>query len=262
MKSTVLFLGTGASVGVPVIGCTCHVCTSTKSVNKRLRPSVFLQLSQGKFLIDVGPDFRAQALNYGITSIDGVLLTHAHHDHTSGLDDLRPLTYKRTSPIPILLSRKTAEDIQNRYYYLFPDLDSKEQSSFFQLQLLPQEQTGRVIFQNVPIQYVTYEQGGMLVNGFRIGNLAYLSDIKHFSTDIFDQLKGVSILILSALRYAASPLHFSIDEAIDFARELQVKQVWLTHLSHELEYEQANAYLPKNMKLAHDGLIIPFNEVA
>lgn len=259
MKNKLTFLGTGGSLGVPVIGCSCPVCLSTDPLNKRLRPSVLLQLAHKQFLVDAGPDFRLQAFRYGIKTLDGVLLTHAHHDHTAGIDDLRPIYYRRTTPLPILLSAETARDLRARYYYLFQANHGQESfKSRLHLQLLPDEEAGQVIFEGFVIHYVTYSQGGMAVNGFRIGNLAYLSDIRHFSSSIFQYLKGVQYLVISALRYTPSPLHFSVDEAIDFAKELQAEAVWLTHISHDLEHHQTNAYLPANMHLAYDGLEIEF----
>jgi phosphoribosyl 1,2-cyclic phosphate phosphodiesterase len=257
MKGKLLFLGTGGSVGVPVIGCSCEVCHSNDPTNKRLRPSALLRIGQRQFLIDAGPDFRLQALREGITKLDGLLLTHAHHDHTAGLDDLRPIYYRRPTPLPVLLSPATAQDIKMRFYYLFESED-KNFISRLHLQLLS-DQTGSTFFEDLPIQYVTFMQGGMLVNGYRIGNLAYLSDIRHFSPSIFEDLKGVRYLIISALRYTPSPLHFSVDEAIDFANQLKVEKVWLTHISHELEHHQTNAYLPPHMRLAYDGLEIDFD---
>lgn len=261
MKARLLFLGTGGSVGVPMLGCRCNTCLSKDAKNLRLRPSAFLYTSFGNFLIDCGPDFRCQAIRSNITSLNGLLLTHSHHDHSSGIDDLRPLVYARPSPLPILLSQTTAQDIRLRYYYLFNTSKEKVKSkSFFYLQLLPKEEAGRVDFEGLPVQYVTYSQGGMPVNGFRIGDLAYLSDIRLFSPSIFTELSGVNTLILSALRFEKTALHFSVDEAIDFARQLNVSRIWLTHLSHDLEYHKTTAYLPEGFSLAYDGLEIDFNE--
>lgn len=256
MKGKLIFLGTGGSVGVPMIGCTCEVCLSTDPLNHRLRPSALLCIGQRQFLIDAGPDFRMQALRIGLTKLDGLLLTHAHHDHTAGIDDLRPIYYRRQTPLPVLLSAETAKEVLIRFNYLF-ESGHADFVPRFDLQLLPAH-VGEVLFETLPIQYVTFTQGGMLVNGYRFGNLAYLSDIRHFPASIFEDLKGVKTLIISALRYTPSPLHFSVDEAIDFAKQLNAEQVWLTHLSHELEHHQTNAYLPNHIRLAYDGLEIDF----
>lgn len=257
MKKKLIFLGTGGSAGIPVIGCSCEVCRSPDPFNHRFRPSALLQLGERRFLIDAGPDFRAQALKYHIDHLDGVLLTHAHYDHTAGLDDLRPIYYKRGQPIPVLLSPETAQEVQLRYSYLFRS-DEENFVSRFQLHMLPSSK-GEVRFENVLIQYVSYVQGGMLVNGFRIGNLAYLSDIKFFSPSIFESLKGLRHLVISALRFTSSPLHLSVDEAVDFSEKIKPDRVWLTHVSHELEHHKTIAYLPDHINLAYDGLEIDFD---
>lgn len=257
MKGKLIFLGTGGSVGVPLIGCSCEVCLSTDPLNNRLRSSVLLCIENRQFLIDAGPDFRMQALKFGITELDGLLFTHAHHDHIAGIDDLRPIYYPRQTPLPLLLSAETAQDLHTRYDYLLQSQNEQSQPRFH-LQILP-GQSGSIIFENLPVQYVTYTQGNMPVNGYRIGNLAYLSDIRHFSPSIFDHLQGVKYLIISALRYTPSPLHFSVDEAIDFARKLKAEHVWLTHISHDLEHHHTNAYLPEHIRLAYDGLEIDFD---
>lgn len=254
MKGTLTFLGTGGSVGVPMIGCDCAVCSSGSPFNHRLRSSALLHVKQKKILIDAGPDFREQALRQGISSLDGVIFTHAHHDHSAGIDDLRPLFYNRQVPLPVLLSKETAADIEKRFFYIFHSPQSQQNLT---LHLLP-EDFGEVDFEGLFIQYVTYEQGGMSVNGFRFGNLAYLTDIRHYTADIWKILKGVKTVIISALRFVPTQLHFSVDEAIDFAKNLQAEKVWLTHLSHDLDYLQTNAYLPHHIRLAYDGLEIEF----
>lgn len=255
MQGQLLFLGTGASLGVPIIGCDCDVCQSTNHLNKRLRPSALVTIEGKHLLIDSGPDYRTQALRYGIHSLDGVLMTHTHHDHTAGLDDLRIYLYRDQRSLPILASKESAEDLRRRYYYLFPPNPGKHR---LLLQELPPEPQGNVHFQEIPISYVTFEQGGMPVNGFRVGNLAYLSDIRHFSPSIFTYLEGVEILIISALRFTPTELHFSIDEALDFIGKVNPVKGWLTHISHDLDHEKTDAYLPSHIKLAYDGLTIDF----
>ena len=259
MKGKLTFLGTGGSVGVPVIGCKCAICTSQDSFNQRLRPSVLLQFGQKKFLVDVGPDFRRQALDHEIISLDGLILTHAHYDHTAGIDDLRPLFYQRETALPVLLSSDTMKEMKTRYFYLFTSPTGTRKSSYFDLQVLPENKEGEVDFEMLPIQYVTYSQGGMMVNGYRIGDMAYLTDIHEFSPSILESLKGVRYLIISALRHDACLLHLSVPEALDFAEHLGVEKAWFTHLSHELDYQDTNAILPSHVRLAYDGLEINFN---
>jgi phosphoribosyl 1,2-cyclic phosphate phosphodiesterase len=257
MKGRLLFLGTGASMGVPVIGCNCAVCQSTSVFNKRLRPSVLIQVNSKQLLIDAGPDLRYQALHYQIHHLDGLLLTHAHHDHTAGLDDVRAFYLKSRSSLPILLSHETAEELKLRYHYMFTKQEEEMLLPKIHLHILP-EREGEIAFQDVLIDYMTYKQGKMLVNGFRFGTLAYLSDIRHFSETIFEHLKGVKILVVSALRQSSSFMHFSVSEAVDFAKKIGVESAWLTHISHDLDHHETNATLPSNVQLAYDGLEIDF----
>lgn len=260
MKNTghFLFLGTGGSMGIPVIGCHCHVCRSESPCNQRMRPSGLVTIGKTKLLIDCGPDFRMQALHYHITSIDGVLLTHAHHDHIAGIDELRVYTMRSGQPIPCLLSEKTASEIQTRYAYIFEE-------ERVPLKLTPRMHLekleghhGDTVFQGIPIGYVSYEQAGMHVNGFRFGNFGYISDIRRYPENIFHYLKGIDILVLSALKFSDNPFHFSIEEAIAFAVRVGAKHTWLTHIAHDLDHEETNARLPSNVRMAYDGLELNF----
>jgi len=253
-----LFLGTGGSMGVPVIGCNCEVCHSHSPYNKRLRPSALISWKEQSILIDCGPDFRQQALHYNIKKVNSLMLTHAHNDHTAGIDDLRIFYLRSHQSLPCLLSEETAADLRIRYYYIFKSSqDYDKQLAKLQLVLITNPR-GIINFQGLKIRYVTFEQGKMKVNGFRLGNLAYVSDIRLYPETIFEDLAGVKILILSALRFTPSPLHFSVDEAIEFANRVGAEQTWLTHISHDLDHEKTNAYLPPHIRMAYDGLKIDF----
>lgn len=259
MKGKLRFLGTGGSLGVPIVGCSCTTCQSESAYNWRLRPSILISRDGKQFLVDAGPDFRQQALRYNIQNLDGILFTHAHYDHTAGVDDLRAIYYKRQAPLPALASVSTASEIKSRFDYIFQTGHAYEKFvPRVDFQLLAGE-TGDVDFQGLPVHYVTYEQGKMPVNGFCIGSMGYITDICRFSPTIFDQLKGIKTLIISALRFTPSPLHLSIDEAIDFSLQVGAEQVWLTHISHDLDHEKTNAYLPSNIRVAYDGLEIDFD---
>ena len=254
-----LFLGTGGSMGVPVIGCTCPVCTSNDPHNKRYRPSGLMVVDNRNFLFDCGPDFRSQALHYKINKLDGIFLTHAHNDHTAGIDELRIYSLRSHRPLPCLLSQETLKDLQARFYYIF-DKESPyaKLSAKFDLHILTDER-GMVDFEGLKVRYMTYLQAGMKVNGYKIGNFAYLTDIKEYPETLFEDLKGTEVLVLSSLRFTPSYLHFDVDEAVAFANRVGAKEVWLTHIAHELEHEKTNAYLPSNVKLAYDGLQINFS---
>lgn len=253
-----LFLGTGGSMGIPLIGCECPICSSTSSFNRRSRPSALITFDEKNILIDCGPDFREQALKYKINRLGGICFTHSHYDHTAGVDELRIYNLRWKKELPCLLSRETAEDLAHRFYYLFDEKSPYAQiMAKFSLQFLEKDR-GAANFQGLKVRYMSYQQLGMKVNGFRFGNLAYVTDIQNYPETIFSDLAGIDILILSALRFTPSPMHFSVDQAIDFAQKLQAKEVWLTHIAHELEHEKTNAYLPSNMKLAYDGLELNF----
>ena len=260
MKSSgqLLFLGTGGSMGVPVVCCSCSVCTSTSRYNKRKRPSVFCTINDTNILIDCGPDFREQALRYDINKIDALLFTHSHNDHTIGIDDLKMYGLRAKKPIPCFLSEETAQDLKERFPYIFKENITSE-GLITRLSLQPFKETeGHIFVNGINIRYFSYEQMKLSVNGFRLGDLAYVSDIKEYKETILDELKGVKTLILSALRFEASPMHFNIDEAVAFARLVGAEKTWFMHIAHELDHAKGNASLPKNIRLAYDGLKIPF----
>lgn len=253
-----LFLGTGGSMGVPVVGCNCSVCQSNSPFNKRLRSSGLLSILHKEVLIDCGPDFRMQMLREGIKHLDGLILTHAHYDHTGGFDEIRIINARSKAPIPCLLSTATADDLKLRFPYVFDTRDSMATITTKISSHILEDYRGYTEFLGIPIHYMTYEQGGMLVNGFRIGNFAYISDISHYPQTIFEDLRGIEILIVSCLREEPSHLHFNVDDAVSFSRQLGVKQAWFTHIAHEIDHALVNAKLPPNFQLAYDGLKVPF----
>ena len=230
-KGRFLFLGTSASAGVPVIGCKCSVCMSSSPHNRRLRPSGLLKFKGRSFLIDVGPDFRSQALKYEINTLDGLLLTHTHYDHIAGVDELRIYYLQSKKKLPCLLSRESWEDLQKRYDYLFQPIGEKSSlSAQLEFTLLKSDE-GEIDFQGVNIGYVSYFQGKTKVNGFRVGDFAYISDIRDYDPSIFSALRGVRKLVLSALCEKPHAFHFSLDQAIDFAEKVGAEETRLTHIS-------------------------------
>jgi phosphoribosyl 1,2-cyclic phosphate phosphodiesterase len=257
-KCRLLFLGTGGSMGVPLIGCQCEVCTSLDSHNQRLRPSVLIKTDLQTIIVDSGPDFRAQALRANILNIDSAIFTHAHHDHTAGIDDLRIFTLRNECKMPCLLSQDTLRDLKRRFYYIFEEVVGKPKfTTNLAITLFP-EVEGQVAFAGLNIRTFIYKQCGMNVNGLRFGNLAFITDLKEYDEEIFNFLKGVKILVLSALRFTPSFFHLTVDEAIDFAAKVGAEKVWLTHIGHELDHEKTNAYLPEHIRLSYDGLEIEF----
>lgn len=257
MKGNFIFLGTGGSAGVPMIGCQCEVCRSTTPENKRLRSAALIQIKNKIFLIDVGPDFRAQALHYHIDHLSAVLLTHAHSDHIAGIDDLRAYYFLHKTKLPCFLSEETFQEVKLRYHYMLQPLTSgKSISAQLDFHILPHD-FGEFVIDGVRFEYFSYYQTEMKVTGFRIGNLAYVSDIREYSEELIERLKGVNILILSALRHLPTKMHFSIEEAIDFSRKVLAKKTYLTHIAHDLDYQSTNAILPPDVRMSYDGLEIP-----
>lgn len=246
-------------MGIPVIGCECEVCLSKSLFNRRSRPGGLITIEDKKILIDASQDFRCQALKHEINKIDGVIITHAHHDHTAGIDDLRPYCIGNEKFLPLLLSKETHEELKTRYAYIFNPLRTYSNLlPRFDIQILESLQ-GNTVFAGLSVRFMSFTQANMLVNGFRFGEFAFLSDIKEYSESIFDQLKGVQTLVISALRFTPSALHFTVDEAVAFARKVGASKTWFTHICHDLDHEKGNAYLPSDIRLAYDGLQIPFH---
>jgi phosphoribosyl 1,2-cyclic phosphate phosphodiesterase len=257
MKGKFLFLGTGGSAGVPMIGCACDVCRSSLSYDKRLRSAGLIQVGDKKILIDVGPDFRAQALNNNLQHLSAALLTHAHADHIAGIDDLRAYYFMEKKKLPCILSRETFDEVKLRYHYLLQPVSlGKPLSAQIDFQILEND-FGDFELEGLRFKYFSYFQQGMKVTGFRIGNFAYVTDIRDYSEQVIQALMGVDILVLSAIGHAPRKMHFSIEEAIAFSRRAGAKKTWLTHISHDLGHARTEALLPPDVRMSYDGLEIP-----
>lgn len=250
-------------MGVPTVGCHCIVCKSGLEKNLRMRPSVLLEMNGKKILIDVGPDFRDQAIKFGIDDIDGVIFTHTHYDHSGGVDDLRPIFFKKRSidptfQIPCLIARSGFLDLKARYHYLMHPLEEIDtDTKQFKFQLI-EPGDKKATFCGIDISLIEYIQVGMGVNGLRFGNLAYVTDIFEYSEAVYPPLEGIEHLVISACKPNTSKVHITVDEALAFAARTRAKHVWLTHLSHSFDYEIDNPLLPPFAQLCYDGLTIYF----
>lgn len=243
-------------MGTPVVTCKCDVCVSTDPLNHRLRPAGLFKLGEERFLVDAGPDFRTQALKYGIDRLDGVLITHTHFDHVAGLDDLRVYYFLHKKTLPCLLSQESLDEIKRtRGYFFEKSNDDIMGGSRFNFHVIKHD-FGSEKFGGHSWKIMSFQQGGMKVTGFRLGTFAYVMDLKQFTPEVYEALKGVEILVMSALRYRPSPAHLSMDEAVAFAAKIGARQTWFSHIAHELDHKATNQQLPVGIKLAYDGLEI------
>lgn len=248
-----IVLGTGTSVGVPSIGCDCDVCISPNPRDKRTRCSVILGLPEGNLLIDTPPDLRSQLIREGIGIVHAVLYTHEHADHIFGLDDLRLFQFYLEHPLPLLCEAAVEKRLRQSFDYAFTDREQTHEGAAPRLTLRrittePFEVLGARV---VPLPLLHGPKYRVL--GFRIGNLAYCTDTNKIPDETMNLMQGLDVLILDALRYRPHVTHFSLDEAVAVAQQLQPKRTFFTHISHDLDYDATNAVLPPGMALAYDG---------
>ncbi len=249
----VLFLGTGTSHGVPLIGCSCPACSSTDEKNKRLRASILITAGERRILIDASTDFRQQCLKFGVTKLNAVLFTHAHADHIFGLDDIRALN--RLNPkekIPCYADEKALKEIRHVYSYVFSYPDLPGGIPMIDLRTIDGPfMAGDFFVQPVPVMH-----GFAPILAFRIGGLAYMTDCSFIPESSYAHLEEVDTLILDCLRYRPHPTHFSLDQAVAAVKRIKPKRAFFTHISHDLEHHTVSAILPEPIQLAYDGLRI------
>lgn len=249
MKITVL--GTGTSQGIPVIGCGCAVCQSSDSRDKRLRVSVLVKTADKTIVIDSGPDFRYQMLRAGVKDLDAILFTHEHKDHVAGLDDIRPFNYLLHKVIDIYAVERVQQALRREFAYIFEDT---KYHGLPQIKLHTVDENLFEIGQSTitPIEVMHYK---LPVMGYRIGNFTYITDAKTVSVESLEKIKGTKVLIVNALQRNEHISHFTLDEAIEFAKKVGAEMTYFTHMSHYLGlHEEVEKELPSNIKLAYDGL--------
>jgi len=249
---TLIILGCGTSTGVPVIGCHCGVCASADQKNRRTRSSVLIQANGRNILIDTSTDLRAQSLANGIERIDGVLFTHPHADHIHGIDELRAFNHVQGGAIPCYGSDYTIKRIRVMFDYIFSD----NAGDGWKPNLTTNVVDAPFGLFDVDIAPIEISHGSASIFGYRINDLAYITDCSSIPERSFDGLKGVKTLILGALRFKPHPTHFSVQQALDASARIAPERTILTHLSHSLDYTRDNPSLPTGIELAYDGMRI------
>jgi phosphoribosyl 1,2-cyclic phosphate phosphodiesterase len=247
------FLGTGTSNGIPVIGCNCDVCTSPDPRDTRSRTSAVVRWDELTILIDTAPELRLQARAAGLDRIDTVLFTHAHADHTGGLDDLRRFNEINQQHLPIYASPTTAEALRERYGYAFVD-----HFPFYggKPDLTLHEFTSSIDMDGKMIVVAPVMHGQLEVSGFRFGPLGYITDAKSIPPESMALLEGVEVLVLNGLRERPHPTHLSLGEAVEVSRQIGPRKSYLVHLSHETSHAEATALMPECVEIAYDGLTV------
>ncbi len=257
-ESFLTFLGTGTSVGVPVIGCVCEVCKSTDPHNNRTRASLFISTQETKILIDSGPDLREQALREHLTEIDAVLYTHSHLDHVVGFDELRAFCWGKKIPLPLYSSESCLNVLINMFGWAFQT--NNTHSGYIKPDPRPitkQFTIGDLTIQPIPVIHGTVETHGYRFDTRDGFSFAYLPDVKTIPVESMELLEHLDLLIIDSLRNAPHSTHLSLPEALAIVDALAPKRTVLTHISHELDHSTLAAGLKNHISPAYDGLKIP-----
>lgn len=249
----ITLLGTGTSSGVPLIGCQCPVCRSVDFRDKRLRTSVHIAVAGKSFVIDTGPDFRQQVLRLGLLTLDAVLFTHEHKDHTAGLDEVRAYNFRSGQDMPIYARESVLQQLEREFAYIFAE---------FRYPGVPRITTHVIRnepfeVQGVPILPIEVMHHKLPVFGFRIGDFTYLTDLNYISDSELEKVRGTRVLVLDALRLEPHLSHFTLAEALALVERIQPERTYLTHISHQMGlHREVNQTLPEGVRLGYDGLQI------
>lgn len=255
---TFTFLGTGTSVGVPMLGCDCATCRSADPRNHRYRCSVLVRTAEGNILIDTPPELRLQLLRERVGVVHALLYTHYHADHLFGLDDVRPMQKHLGGPLPVYCTEEVEAKVRQAFAYAFtPEAENGGMGyvprlAFCRIGSEPFAVLGQRVVP-VPLRHAWFD-----VLGFRIDDVAYCTDVNLIPEGSWPLLGGLRVLVLDALRHKPHAAHFGLNEALDVIERLKPERAYLTHMSHELEHAGTNARLPRGVELAYDGLSFEF----
>lgn len=258
MSLAVTVLGCGSSAGVPVVGCLCEICTSSNPKNNRTRASILIEQGDSSILVDTSPDLRAQCLREGVKEVDGIFITHFHADHVMGIDDIRSFNYHKNAAIPLYCDPSTMANMQHSFGYIFrekaPNLPwYKPVVSGHEVDINAQEvlRVGDVHMQSF-VQY----HGKMPTAGIRVGDFAYSTDVNSFPEESFHLLEGLDVWLVDCLRYEPAPTHAHLELTLNWIEQFKPKRAILTHMSHQLGYEELMRQLPDHIEVAYDGMKI------
>ncbi|MES2734452.1 MAG: MBL fold metallo-hydrolase [Bacteroidota bacterium] len=249
----VTFLGTGTSQGVPVIACDCQVCTSLDFRNKRLRVSVHMDIHGKSFIIDSGPDFRQQVLRERIKTLDALLFTHEHKDHTAGMDDVRSYNFRQKRDMPIYARHQVIEQLKREYSYVFADVTYPG---------VPRVQINEIenkpfLIEGIEVLPIEVKHYQLAIFGFRIQDFTYITDANYIAEEELKKIEGSKVVVLNALQNDPHISHFTLTQAIEVLERLRPERAYLTHISHNLGlHKDVEKKLPDFIKLAYDGLKI------
>lgn len=252
-------LGVGSSAGTPVIGCRCETCLSTNPKNKRTRCSAAITLPTGEvILIDTGPDLRLQALREGLDRVDAVLYTHTHADHLHGIDDLRAFCQLHRKQIPLYGNADTVEHIRQKFAYTL-----REPADYWDLPVLAaNEIDGAFDLFGVQITPIPIQHGRIGILGYRIGDMAYLTDVSEIPESSLALLEGLRILLLDCLRYKPHYTHINLEQSLAYASRINAASTYMIHMTHEMEYHALDKQLPDRVYVGYDGLKLSFDSHA
>jgi phosphoribosyl 1,2-cyclic phosphate phosphodiesterase len=256
MQKTLTILGAGSSAGTPVVGCKCETCVSVNPRNKRTRCSSLITLENGKnILIDTSPDLREQSIRESVTNVDAVLFTHAHADHCHGIDDLRAFCQINKIQIPLYGNQDVIDQLVNKFKYAMI-----EPKNFWEIPVLkPNIVNAPFEIFNEIITPIPVKHGNYSINGYRVGNLGYITDVSEISENSMKLLEGIDVLLLDCLRMEPHFTHLCFSESIEIAKKINAKETYLIHMTHSLEYESLKKMLPEGIYVGYDGLKLQIN---
>lgn len=252
----VTFLGTGTSQGVPMIGCTCPVCTSADSRDNRLRSSIWIQTPEASVVIDSGPDFRYQMLRAKVHRLDAIVFTHGHKDHVAGMDDVRAYNFFSKKAMNIYATEETQETLKREFSYVF---SGAQYPGIPQIDVHTINNKTPFSINGLEFTPIHVKHMYMDVLGFRIGDFTYITDANYIPPEELNKIKGSKALVINALRKEKHPSHYTVDEAIEVAKAAGVQDTYFTHISHQLgKHSEINDQLPAGIHLSYDGLELNF----